>query len=133
MSQHNFIARRLLKVAAVAAIAGLSATAVNAQERSFMALFDPTAGAQEMTASYYDAREQQAYYGDQDQQAYYASQDPQAYYGSQDPQAYYNGGQEDGRLAREYPSTTRELVQDPTNERPGTITVDTKNRYLYLS
>jgi lipoprotein-anchoring transpeptidase ErfK/SrfK len=37
------------------------------------------------------------------------------------------------RLAREYPSTTRILVEDPTGERPGTITVDTKNRYLYLS
>ncbi len=28
---------------------------------------------------------------------------------------------------------TRTLVEDPTGERPGTITVDTKNRYLYLS
>jgi lipoprotein-anchoring transpeptidase ErfK/SrfK len=132
MSQHEFNARRLLKIAAVAAFAGLSATAANAQERSFMALFDPASGAQEMTASYYDAREQQAYYGGQDQQAYYGAQDPQSYYASQDPQAYY-GEQEDARLGREYPTTTREIVQDPTNERPGTITVDTRNRYLYLS
>lgn len=28
---------------------------------------------------------------------------------------------------------TRTLVDDPTGERVGTITVDTKNRYLYLS
>ncbi len=28
---------------------------------------------------------------------------------------------------------TRSIVKDPTEERPGTITVDTKNRYLYLS
>ncbi|MGJ0503081.1 MAG: L,D-transpeptidase [Methylocystis sp.] len=132
MSQHEFNARRLLKIAAVAAFAGLSSTAANAQERSFMALFDPASGAQEMTAPYYDAREQQAYYGGQDQQAYYGAQDPQSYYASQDPQSYY-GEQEDARLGREYPTTTREIVQDPTNERPGTITVDTKNRYLYLS
>jgi len=123
MSRRQFNASRFLKVAAVAAFAGLSSSAVNAQESSFMALFDPSAGAQEMTASYDDAREQQAYYGGQDQQANYAAQDPQAYYGDQ----------EDARLAREYPTTTREIVQDPTNERPGTITVDTNNRYLYLS
>lgn len=123
MSRREFNASRFLKVAAVAAFAGLSSSAVNAEESSFMALFDPSAGAQEMTASYYDAREQQAYYSGQDQQANYAAQDPQAYYGDQ----------EDARLAREYPTTTREIVQDPTNERPGTITVDTNNRYLYLS
>lgn len=123
MSRRQFNASRFLKVAAVAAYAGLSSSTVNAQERSFMALFDPSAGAQEMTASYDDAREQQAYYGGQDQQANYGAQDPQAYYGDQ----------EDARLAREYPTTTREIVQDPTNERPGTITVDTNNRYLYLS
>ena len=123
MSRRQFNASRFLKVAAVAAFAGLSSSAVNAQESSFMALFDPPASAQEMTASYDDAREQQAYYGGQDQQANYAAQDPQAYYGDQ----------EDARLAREYPTTTREIVQDPTNERPGTITVDTNNRYLYLS
>lgn len=123
MSRRQINASRFLKVAAVAAFAGLSSSAVNAQESSFMALFDPSAGAQEMTASYDDAREQQAYYGGQDQEANYAAQDPQAYYGDQ----------EDARLAREYPTTTREIVQDPTNERPGTITVDTNNRYLYLS
>ena len=36
-------------------------------------------------------------------------------------------------LGREYPTTTRTLVPDPTGEAPGTITVDTANRYLYLS
>ena len=123
MSRREFNASRFLKVAAVAAFVGASSSAVYAQENSFMALFDPSAGAQEMTASYYDAREQQAYYGGEDRQANYGAQDPQAYYGDQ----------EDARLAREYPTTTREIVQDPTNERPGTITVDTNNRYLYLS
>jgi lipoprotein-anchoring transpeptidase ErfK/SrfK len=140
MSHREFAARRFLKVAAVAAVAGLSSTAAHAQERSFMALFGQADGAQDATAAYYDAREQQADYGrgqqnydgGQDPRSYYASQDPQAYSGSQDPQAYY-GDQEDARLAREYPTTTREIVPDPTNERPGTITVDTKNRYLYLS
>jgi lipoprotein-anchoring transpeptidase ErfK/SrfK len=29
--------------------------------------------------------------------------------------------------------SSRALVDDPTEERPGTITVDTKNRWLYLS
>ncbi len=132
MSHHEFTARRFLKVAAVAAVAGLSSTIANAQERSFMALFDQTAGTQETPAAYYDAREQQAYYDGQDQQAYYGAQDPQSYYASQDPQSYY-GDPEDARLAREYPTTTREIVPDPTNERPGAVTVDTKNRYLYLS
>jgi lipoprotein-anchoring transpeptidase ErfK/SrfK len=39
----------------------------------------------------------------------------------------------DARLGREYASSTRTVVADPTRQRPGTITVDTKNRYLYLS
>ncbi len=36
-------------------------------------------------------------------------------------------------LARQMPTTTRELLDDPTSESPGTITIDTENRYLYLS
>ena len=40
------------------------------------------------------------------------------------PQASYELQQEDTRLQRESPSVTREIVSDPTNERPGTITVD---------
>jgi lipoprotein-anchoring transpeptidase ErfK/SrfK len=36
-------------------------------------------------------------------------------------------------LGRDYPTTTRTLVADPTGEAAGTITVDTGNRYLYLS
>lgn len=36
-------------------------------------------------------------------------------------------------LGREYPTTTRAVVADPTEQAPGTITVDTENRYLYLS
>jgi lipoprotein-anchoring transpeptidase ErfK/SrfK len=35
-------------------------------------------------------------------------------------------------LNRDAPST-RATVKDPTEEKPGTITIDTKNRYLYLS
>ncbi len=41
--------------------------------------------------------------------------------------------QDETKLSREQASTTRELVDDPTHERPGVITVDTKHRYLYLS
>jgi len=40
---------------------------------------------------------------------------------------------EDARVAREYPTSTRAIVADPTGQAPGTITVDTKNRQLYLS
>ncbi len=40
---------------------------------------------------------------------------------------------DDARLGRAYPSSTREIIEDPTNERPGTITIDTRNRYLYLT
>ncbi|MDF2118780.1 L,D-transpeptidase [Roseiarcaceae bacterium H3SJ34-1] len=36
-------------------------------------------------------------------------------------------------LGRESPQTTREIMTDPTEQRPGTITIDTQNRYLYLS
>ena len=35
----------------------------------------------------------------------------------------------DGQVA----GTTRTIMRDPTEEKPGTITVDTKNRWLYLS
>jgi len=37
------------------------------------------------------------------------------------------------RPQRAIPQATRALVQDPTSAAPGSITVDTKNRYLYLS
>ena len=50
--------------------------------------------------------------------------------------ATYNASvtQDDGlTLGRETPTTTRVIVADPTGEAPGTITVDTENRYLYLS
>jgi lipoprotein-anchoring transpeptidase ErfK/SrfK len=39
----------------------------------------------------------------------------------------------DLEIAPPVSGTTHVLVQDPTSEKPGTITVDTKNRYLYLS
>ncbi|MDB5571585.1 MAG: L,D-transpeptidase [Hyphomicrobiales bacterium] len=35
--------------------------------------------------------------------------------------------------ARQTPSATRVLVNDPTGKQGGAITVDTRNRYLYLS
>jgi len=50
--------------------------------------------------------------------------------------AYYGepaDEREAAQPAREYPRTTREIVNDPTSEKPGTITIDTANRYLYLS
>ncbi len=40
---------------------------------------------------------------------------------------------QDLTIGREYPRTTRVVVEDPTEARPGTITIDTRNRYLYLS
>lgn len=97
-------AQRLLSVAAFA-VAGLGIGAAQADDRSFMAFFEEPAPAEEMTASYNDQQEM----------------------------ASYDAGQGDTRLAREYPSTTREIMPDPTEEKPGTITVDTQNRYLYLS
>ena len=36
-------------------------------------------------------------------------------------------------LGRESPQSTREIMTDPTEQRAGTITIDTENRYLYLS
>ena len=47
-----------------------------------------------------------------------------------DYQAY---APEEAPLARETPTTTRELVSDPTRAKPGTITIDTTERALYLS
>ena len=55
--------------------------------------------------------------------------------GAEDMVASYNDGrdtnapaQESTEVARETPTTTKEIVDDPTNQKPGTITVDTKNR-----
>jgi lipoprotein-anchoring transpeptidase ErfK/SrfK len=100
----------LTRVISVAAFALLAGGAARADERAFMALFegDPSESARDMTA----------YYG-----------------GDQQPQqpAAANGAEDETKLGREYPSSTREIVPDPTNERPGTITVDTANRALYLS
>jgi lipoprotein-anchoring transpeptidase ErfK/SrfK len=100
----------LTRVISVAAFALLAGGAARADERGFMALFegDPSESARDMTA----------YYG-----------------GDQQPQqpAAATGAEDETKLGREYPSATREIVPDPTNERPGTITVDTANRALYLS
>ena len=59
-----------------------------------------------------------------------ASQSDRSYVATYDASAT----QEDNlTLGRELPSTTRTMVSDPTGEAPGTITVDTENRFLYLS
>ncbi|MDB5509464.1 MAG: L,D-transpeptidase [Hyphomicrobiales bacterium] len=47
--------------------------------------------------------------------------------------SYQTAALVDPTIARDYPQNTRVLVRDPTEQAPGTITVDTKNRYLYLS
>ncbi len=47
-------------------------------------------------------------------------------------QAAYNS-EPDYDVGREYPTTTRQAMADPTGAAPGTITIDTGNRYLYLS
>ena len=112
----SFLDRRaafaLTKFSCVAAAAALftltSANLARAGDRSFMALFEDASP----TADQYPS-------------------------GSEDMVASYNDGRDETengtRLAREFPSTTREIVPDPTEEKPGTITVDTQNRYLYLS
>ena len=41
--------------------------------------------------------------------------------------------QTDIAIAPPVVGTTRTVMKDPTEEKPGTITVDTKNRWLYLS
>lgn len=94
---------RLLSVAAFALLAGFSAAA-QAEDSGFMALFEEATPA--------DPQDYNAYYGGGQQASY---------------------DQDETRLQRDYPTATREIVSDPTNERPGTITVDTENRYLYLS
>lgn len=40
---------------------------------------------------------------------------------------------EEAELSRPAALTTRVIVKDPTEAAPGTVTIDTKNRYLYLS
>ena len=42
-------------------------------------------------------------------------------------------GRDPNELNRQTPTTTRSVVADPTEARPGAITIDTANRYLYLS
>ena len=98
----------LISTFALAAVMASGAGTARADARSFMALFEDAAPA----AAQYPA-------------------------GAEDMVASYNDNRDqvetDTKVAREYPSTTRELVPDPTEEKPGTITVDTQNRYLYLS
>jgi lipoprotein-anchoring transpeptidase ErfK/SrfK len=49
------------------------------------------------------------------------------------PDEEYAQPAEQQPLARQTPETTRELVPDPTKARPGTITIITAERVLYLS
>ncbi|QGM98912.1 L,D-transpeptidase [Methylocystis parvus] len=96
---------RLFMAAAFALTAGAYATGASAEESGFMALFEEATPA--------DAQDYSATYGGGQQVSY--------------------GQQDETRLQRDYPATTREMVSDPTREAPGTITVDTEGRYLYLS
>lgn len=100
----RFFDFRPLAAAAFMLTVGAYSTTASAQDRSFLALFEePNPPA---------AAREEAFSGRQ--QVSYEPQD-------------------ETRLQRDYPTVTREMVSDPTNERPGTITVDTENRYLYLS
>ncbi|MGJ0393077.1 MAG: L,D-transpeptidase [Methylocystis sp.] len=101
----RYFDRRLLTAAAFMFIASAFPTGAFAEESGFLALFEEAAPA--------GARDYNAYYGGAEQASYET--------------------QDETRLQREYPTVTREIVSDPTNERPGTITVDTQGRYLYLS
>jgi lipoprotein-anchoring transpeptidase ErfK/SrfK len=65
-------------------------------------------------------------------QAFDAGSSPALVNGQAQPAARVQKANLPTELNREVP-TTRTLVNDPTEERPGTITIDTKNRYLYLS
>jgi lipoprotein-anchoring transpeptidase ErfK/SrfK len=104
MEMPNFD-HRLMTAIAFVLIAGAYSTGASADETGFMSLFDdePSNNAQDYNA----------YYGGGQQVSY--------------------GQPDETRLQREFPAATRELVSDPTNERPGTITVDTESRHLYLS
>ncbi|WP_442753578.1 L,D-transpeptidase [Methylocystis sp. JAN1] len=97
---------RLLPIATFALMSAFSTNAL-AENSGFLALFEEATPAD--------------------------AQDYNAYYGGGPSQASYEQQQDDARLQRESPTVTREIVPDPTNERPGTITVDTEGRYLYLS
>jgi len=85
----------------------IAAGAAQAQDRSFMALFEDDAAA----LAGYDAGQ-----GDAQRIENVYSPEP--------------GAQ---RLEREYPSTTREVVDDPTGRKAGTVTIVTEERALYLS
>jgi lipoprotein-anchoring transpeptidase ErfK/SrfK len=97
--------RRAITVIAFALLAGAYSSRASAEDNGFLALFEDETPAN--------------------------AQDYSASYGGGQPVSYEQ--QDETRLQREYPATTRELVSDPTNERPGTITVDTESRHLYLS
>jgi lipoprotein-anchoring transpeptidase ErfK/SrfK len=97
---------------ALAVMGSLAATSAYAgSSNSFMALFQ----------------------GEPAQADAYANYEANAYQADPAYNNAYQANPGDAQLRREYPSATRELVQDPTGQRPGTITVDTTNRYLYLS
>ncbi|MFM8858641.1 MAG: hypothetical protein ACKOEW_00810, partial [Methylocystis sp.] len=104
--------RLLLSTLALSTLAGLmTSTSCKAEENPLLAFFSGQAassdqypaGAEDMVASYNDGRDTNV------------------------------PAQESTEVARETPTTTKEIVDDPTNQKAGTITVDTKNRVLYLS
>lgn len=98
-----------LAISALASV--MSSASCKAEENPLLALFSGQsvssdqypAGAEDMVASYNDARDTNT------------------------------APQEATEVARETPTTTKEIVNDQTNQKPGTITVDTKNRVLFLS
>jgi lipoprotein-anchoring transpeptidase ErfK/SrfK len=98
---------RVFAVAAFGLMSGFFSTGASAENSGFMALFEEPTPA--------------------DSQDYSAS-----YSGGGQPQASYEQ-QDETRLQRESQTVTREMVDDPTREHAGTITVDTEGRHLYLS
>jgi lipoprotein-anchoring transpeptidase ErfK/SrfK len=61
------------------------------------------------------------------------AQDSAGYYFAQERRIRVAALEDLSRPQRAIPQATRSLVADPTGQGAGTITVDTKNRYLYLS
>ena len=61
------------------------------------------------------------------------AQDSAGYYFAQERHIRVAALEDLSRPQRAIPQATRSLVADPTGQGAGTITVDTKNRYLYLS
>ena len=63
----------------------------------------------------------------------YESNEPAGSYFAREQRTRVAALQDFGRPQRAIPQSTRELIADPTGTAAGTVTVDTKNRYLYFS